>query len=163
MGHRDAGFLTLPEDGQLLLNPLGGQMTLKVRDAMTSGAFSIHDNVIPAGSPGPRPHRHRDHEETFYVLEGELTVRAGEQIVRAPVGSFVVIPRGTLHQPANLSPQPTRVLLIFSPGGMDQFFVEAAEGRHPLQARPSDPATLKRLEAFTAKYGYEFGEWPGEA
>jgi quercetin dioxygenase-like cupin family protein len=30
-------------------------------------------------SPGPRPHIYRHHEEAFYVLEGELTVRVGTQ------------------------------------------------------------------------------------
>jgi uncharacterized cupin superfamily protein len=49
-------------------------MVVKVRDEDTGGGYSVHDNTIPAGSPGPRPHIHRRHEEAFYVLEGELTV-----------------------------------------------------------------------------------------
>src|SRR5215213_8263671 len=57
----------------------GGRMVVKVRDEDTAGAYSIHDNTIPPGSPGPRPHIHRHHEEAFYVLEGELTVRVGPQ------------------------------------------------------------------------------------
>ena len=96
------------------------------------------------------------------MLEGELTVRAGEQTLQAPAGSFVVIPRGVVHQPSNPSNQPARVLLIFSPGGMDRFFIEAAEGRHPLQAKTTDPEVLERLQVFTEKYGYEFAEWPEE-
>ncbi|ABF46004.1 Protein with double-stranded beta-helix domain, Cupin related protein [Deinococcus geothermalis DSM 11300] len=154
--------LITPEEGLVLLNPIGGRMTLKVSDAATADAYSVHDNVLPAGSPGPRPHLHRHHEETFYVLEGELTVRAGEQTLQAPAGSFVVIPRGVVHQPSNPSNQPARVLLIFSPGGMDRFFIEAAEGRHPLQAKTTDPEVLERLQVFTEKYGYEFAEWPEE-
>ena len=54
------------------------------------------------------------------------------------------------------------MLLIFSPAGMDRFFEEAAEGRMPLQAVPDDPVVLKRLEAFTEKYDYEFAEFPQE-
>jgi hypothetical protein len=41
---------------------------------------------------------------------------------------------------------------------MNRFFEEAAEGRMPLQAAPTDPAVLEKLEAFTEKYGYEFAE-----
>src|SRR5215204_6153193 len=137
-----------------------GGLVVKVRDEDTGGAYSILDNVIPAGSPGPLPHLHRDHEETFYVLEGELTVRSGTRKITAPAGSFVVIPRGVVRQPSNPGTEPTRVLLIFSPGGMDHFFEEAAEGRMPLQAVPTDPAVQEKLTAFTRKYGYEFAELP---
>ena len=65
----------------------------------------------------PRPHIHRDHEEAFYVLEGELTVRVGPRTITAPAGSFVVVPRGVVHQPSNPGAQPTRFLLIFLPDG----------------------------------------------
>ena len=150
------GLFVRPDEGKALPNPIGGRMMLKVRDGDTGGSFSVHDNIIPAGSPGPLPHLHRNHEETFYVLEGELTVRVGERRITAPVGSFVVIPRGVVHQPSNPGTEPTRVLLIFSPSGMEHFFEEAAEGRIPLQAVPTDPDVLERREAFVRKYGYEF-------
>jgi quercetin dioxygenase-like cupin family protein len=154
------GLFVGPEDGEVLVNPIGGRMATKLRDEHTAGSFSVHDNTIPAGSPGPRPHIHRAHEETFYVVEGELTVRVGPRTIKAPAGSFVVVPRGVVHQPSNPSEEPARVLLIFSPAGMDRFFVEAAEGRMPLQAAPADPAVEERLAAFTERYGYEFAEFP---
>jgi quercetin dioxygenase-like cupin family protein len=149
-----------PDDGKDLANPIGGRMVVKVRDEDTGGAYSVYDNTIPPGSPGPRPHLHLNHEETFYVLEGELTVRVGQRTMTAPAGSFVVVPRGVAHQPSNPGTQPTRVLLIFSPAGMDRFFEEAAEERMPLAAVPEDPMVLERLEAFTEKYDYEFAELP---
>jgi quercetin dioxygenase-like cupin family protein len=151
-----------PADGKVLPNPIGGRMMVKVRDEDTNGAYSIHDNTIPPGSPGPRPHLHRNHEEAFYVLEGELTVRGEARTIAAPAGSVVVVPRGVVHQPSNPRPEPTRVLLIFSPAGMDRFFEEAAERRMPLQAVPTDPAILEELAKFTEKYGYEFAEFPLE-
>ena len=154
------GIFIGPAEGKDLTNPIGGGMGVKVRDGHTAGSYSVYDNTIPPGSPGPRPHLHRRHEEAFYVLEGELTVRVGPRKIVAPAGSFVVVPRGVVHQPSNPGTEPTRVLLVFSPGGMDRFFEEAAEGRMPLQAVPSDPAVLERLEAFTERYGYEFAELP---
>ena len=153
------GLYVGPEEGKVLPNPIGGRMVVKVRDGDTGGSFSVHDNVIPAGSPGPLPHLHRNHEETFYVLEGELTVRVGDRRITAPEGSFVVIPRGVVHQPSNPGTEPTRVLLIFSPSGMERFFEEAAEGRIPLQAVPEDPNVLANRDAFAAKYGYEFADF----
>src|SRR5215212_6794027 len=162
MGMRteNEGILVGPDDGKALPNPIGGRMVVKVRDEDTGGGYSIHDNTIPPGSPGPRPHIHRYHEEAFHVLDGELTGRVGTRKITAPAGSFVVVPRGVVHQPSNPGTEPTRVLLIFSPAGMDRFFEEAAEGRMPLQPVPDDPVVLKRLEAFTEKYGYEFAEFP---
>ena len=159
-GTGDGGLFVGPHDGKELPNPIGGRMVVKVRDEDTGGAYSIHDNTIPPGSQGPRPHIHRRHEETFYVLEGELAVRVGSRTITAPAGSFVVVPRGEVHQPSNPRPEPTRVLLMFSPAGMDRFFQEAAERRMPLQAAPTDPEVLEELAAFTEAYGYEFAEFP---
>jgi quercetin dioxygenase-like cupin family protein len=79
MGTGDGSLFVGPHDGKELPNPIGGRMVVKVRDEDTAGAYSIHDNSIPPDSPGPRPHIHRHHEEAFYVLEGELTVRVGPQ------------------------------------------------------------------------------------
>jgi mannose-6-phosphate isomerase-like protein (cupin superfamily) len=92
-------------------------------------------NARPA--PIPARHLHLNHEEPFCVLEGELRVRVGSRTFSAPSGSFMVMPRGVVHQPSNPGTQPTRVLLMFSPAGMDRFFEEAAEGRMPLQMIPT--------------------------
>jgi oxalate decarboxylase/phosphoglucose isomerase-like protein (cupin superfamily) len=78
------------------------------------------------------------------------------------LSSFVVVPRGVVHQPSNPGTQPTRVLLVFSPAGMDHFFEEAAEERMPLASVPEDPAILERLRDFTERYDYEFAELPPE-
>jgi mannose-6-phosphate isomerase-like protein (cupin superfamily) len=77
MRNEEEGIFVGPGDGRDLTNPIGGAMVVTVRDEYTAGAYSIHDNTIPPGSPGPRPHLHRHYEEAFYVLEGELTVRVG--------------------------------------------------------------------------------------
>ncbi len=163
MRSEDEGIFIGPADGKDLTNPIGGAMVVKLRDEHTAGAYSVHDNTIPPGSPGPRPHIHRRHEETFYVLEGELTIRVGSRKIVAPAGSFVVVPRGVVHQPSNPGTQPTKVLIIFSPEGMDSFFEEAAEERMPLAAVPEDPTILERLRDFTERYDYEFAELPPEA
>jgi quercetin dioxygenase-like cupin family protein len=164
MGMRteNEGILVGPDDGKALPNPIGGRMVVKVRDEDTGGGYSVHDNTIPPGSPGPRPHIHRYHDEAFYVVEGELTVRVGPRRITAPAGSFVVVPRGAVHQPSNPGTEPARVLLIFSPAGMDRFFEEVAEDRIPLQVAPADPEVREKLAAFTDKYGYEFAELPPE-
>ena len=119
MQTEEAGIFVGPDEGDALINPIGGQMVAKVRDRYTAGAYSVHDNIIPAGSPGPRPHLHRHHEEAFYVLEGQLTVRVGPRTIEAPVGSFVIVPRSVVHQPSNPGTEPTGSCFLLSlPGGM---------------------------------------------
>ena len=71
-----------------------------------------------------------------------------------------MIPRGVVHQPSNQGTEPTRVLLIFSPAGMEHFLEKAADGRIPLQTVPTDLDVLERGAAFTEKCGYEFAEFP---
>jgi mannose-6-phosphate isomerase-like protein (cupin superfamily) len=162
MGTEDGGIFVGPADGKDLTNPIGGGWSS--RSATRIPPVPTRSTTTPSrpALPDPAPISTHRHEEAFYVLEGELTVRVGQRKIVAPVGSFVVVPRGMVHQPSNPGPLPTRVLLVFSPSGMDRFFEEAAEGRMPLAAVPSDPVVLKRLEAFTEKYGYEFAELPAE-
>jgi quercetin dioxygenase-like cupin family protein len=73
-------------------------MIRKVSDQDTGGAYSLFENWMPPQSPGPLPHIHFLHDEVFYVLEGELTVRVGRQTLSAPVGSFVLVPHGVVHR-----------------------------------------------------------------
>ena len=44
-----------PDEGKALPNLIGGRMVVKLRDGDACGSFSVHDNVIPAGSPVPCP------------------------------------------------------------------------------------------------------------
>lgn len=155
-----SGRFVGPGDGSVLNNPVGGQIARKASDEDTGGAYTLFENTMPPRSPGPRPHIHHRHDEAFYVLEGELTVRVGARTITAPAGSFVLVPRGEIHQPANPGEQQARFLLIFSPGGMDQFFADAAARRVPLQAPSADPAALKALADFSATYHFELAEFP---
>ncbi len=160
MTAEDRSLFVGPNDGKVLMNPIGGRMVIKAFDQDTGGSYSLHENILPARSPGPLPHIHRNHEESFYVLEGELTMRVGVRTITAPAGSFLVVPRGVVHQPSNPGAQPARVLLIFSPAGMDGFFAEAAERRIPLQLSPANPVAQELPADFAQKYGFEFVEFP---
>jgi quercetin dioxygenase-like cupin family protein len=158
MSNEPGRCLIGPDDGKVISNPIGGRMVIKLTDGDTNGAYSIHHNVIPAHSPGPRPHVHRYHDEVFYVLDGEITVQIGSQTIKAPTGSFVLVPRGESHQPSNPNEHPATVLLFFSPSGMGNFFSEVAERRLPLQKKPTDTEIAAELHEFTQHYGYEFSD-----
>jgi mannose-6-phosphate isomerase-like protein (cupin superfamily) len=70
--------------------------TLKAAAAQTAGAYSMED-LAPRGSGTPL-HRHREDDEEFYILAGDLTFYLGnDQPIQASAGSFVHIPGGTVH------------------------------------------------------------------
>jgi mannose-6-phosphate isomerase-like protein (cupin superfamily) len=74
-----------------------------------------------AGGPSGPPrfiapmHLHHNDDEAWYVLEGALCVRAGDQDVQASAGSAVFVPRGTPHTYWNPGPGLLRYLLVMTP------------------------------------------------
>jgi mannose-6-phosphate isomerase-like protein (cupin superfamily) len=59
-------------------------------------------------------HIHHDDDEAWYVLEGALTVRVGDEDVHVAAGSGVLVPRGIVHTYWNPAPEPTRYLLVMT-------------------------------------------------
>jgi mannose-6-phosphate isomerase-like protein (cupin superfamily) len=94
--------------------PLSGRVMGSINDA-----FVIAEWRDPGGPVGPPrliapPHLHRLDDEAWYVLEGTLFVRVGEEVVEARAGSAVFVPRGTPHTYWNPGPEPVRYLLVMT-------------------------------------------------
>ncbi len=150
--------------------PNGYERRIKVDAAATGGAYGLMEFTSPAGAKGPLPHVHHLAEEAFYLLEGEATIQYADQTVHASVGSFVLIPRGIVHTHSNPGTTPNRYLEIFSPAGMEEYFVEreALGGTSPAAIRAAfegpdaDPALQDKLTALSAKYDMERRPLPGE-
>ena len=102
--------------------------------ASSDGALGIIDMRARPGVVVP-DHVHRDAEELFYVLEGELVVRIGDRDESVRSGDLVVVPRGTVHAHRNDADIPTRWLTLFSPAGTEGYFAERA---HLGGAAPAD-------------------------
>jgi quercetin dioxygenase-like cupin family protein len=127
-----------PGEGRTIQGPAGGPLTFKVRAEDTDGTLTVFENVIAPGD-GPPAHFHEAQDESWYVLEGELRFKLGDEMRSAPAGSFVFVPRGTVHCFQNVGDGPARILVIFNPAGMEPFFDRFAE----LPA--FDPAAFARL------------------
>ena len=77
--------------------------------------------TMAPGREGPEAHVHRDEDDIFYVLDGELTFDVGDgEEVRAPAGTLVLVPPGVRHTFANRTPDPVRLLNIHAPAGFDR-------------------------------------------
>lgn len=113
MGGRLAIMVSGPNDGYAL-DVLGAEMN--VRSTGRPGEMFFAEHPVPAGYEVPL-HVHRDEDELFYILEGEITLRSAESECVAAAGSFVHLPRGIAHGFANRTARPARMLVVASADG----------------------------------------------
>lgn len=116
-----------PGEGTSIRGPVGGPLVFLARGAETGGALTAFENVIAPGN-GPPLHVHAVENEAWYVIDGTLRFRMGDEVTDAPAGSFVFVPHGMAHALTNPGDTPARVLVLLLPsGGMERFFETYAE------------------------------------
>lgn len=119
--------------------PAGETVTLLADGEHTDGQYDFMVTTVEPG-PGVAPlHVHHHHDEAFYVLEGELEVRLGEEITLLPEGSFVQMPRGVPHTWRNASSESSQFICIFAPGNHVGVLKDLAE----LDVSDADPDPAK--------------------
>jgi len=128
-------------------------MTVKASDASTGGGLTAIEVVTPPGGSAPWHVHHRE-DEIFYVLEGDVLFKCGEELFQAKAGAFVFLPRDIPHSYKTLGETHARWLLLTTPAGAEGFFIEAGvatleEGAQP---QPVDP---QKMRAIAARYGLE--------
>lgn len=150
MFHRAAGR------GRTYWGP-GDMYTFLVTGEESGGAYFAMEGLVPAGG-GPPLHIHRNETETFYVLEGQCTFQLGEETVVAGPGDFVNIPIGMVHNFHNYGPEMVKIILTFTPAGIDKFFEETLEPvLDPTQPCPDNVSeVVARYAAASPRYGIEF-------
>ena len=135
---------------------LGTPTWLRATAAQTGGALGLIEEVLPPGFESPY-HVHRVEDESFYVLEGEMTFVHGapgeEESLRAGPGAFVFLPRGIPHGFRAEGPTPARVLVLVTPGGFEGFV--ATLSRPAAAPPPSGPPDPGPLVALAAQYQVE--------
>ena len=130
---------------------LGGLYAVRVAASETGGEVTIMEMTLPAGM-GPPPHTHPG-GESVHVLEGRIRYHIDGESYEGGPGSSFHVPEGTLE---NFEPlELTRVLTIYTPGGIEEFFAEAGEpaARWELPPAPTEPPDIERLAALGEKYG----------
>ncbi|NJN43326.1 MAG: cupin domain-containing protein [Anaerolineae bacterium] len=136
----------LPPKAGETWSALGVTLTYKLIGAETDGQWLVLEYSAPPNFPGPPPHWHKITTELFYVLEGTLSFRVGEQTLNAGPGGFAYVPPGTVHGFSNPTDAPARYLLITSPAGLENYFIELAEMvKNEPQWPPKDMMKLRNL------------------
>ena len=114
----------------------------------TGGAFCLVVDYPPPGWSLPA-HRHRNESETIFIVEGSFTMVVDGTSSQLSVGEAIHIPRGVIHSSANTGQQIGRRVVLFSPAGMERFFVDAGT---------PTPRDIDRASAFATaiRHGWEF-------
>lgn len=137
-----------PGTGKKLAVP-GGVITILLSGEDTGGMFALLESGTEPGA-GPPLHMHHREDETFAVLEGEFEIQVDKEVVRATPGAVVFAPKGLTHRFQNVSATPGRMLISLTPGGFENFFVEAD------QIPPEGRRDPERLAAVAKRYELEF-------
>lgn len=137
-------LLAKPDEGRL---PAGTPHLFKAQAAETGGRFDFM-TASYAPMTGPPLHLHREQDDSFYVLEGILTVKVGDDVFDIETGDFLCIPPGTPHSFDNLHNGGRAVLAlnVMTPGGFFPMFDEM--GR-----QEDGPDLAERMSQVTEKYG----------
>ena len=121
----------------------------------TDGRYAMWEAVVPPGG-GPPPHIHSREEESFYVLEGEISFQIGEERLVARPGTFANMPVGSLHSFKNETGKPAKMLISVAPAGLEEMFFEVGQ---PVPAGETPPLPTKqdieKLLTVAPRYGIE--------
>jgi quercetin dioxygenase-like cupin family protein len=106
----------------------------------------IECEVQPGGEV--QLHLHRSHSDSFYMLDGELEFRTGDEVVSATPGTFVLSSPGVVHSFRNIGTEPARLLNLHTPGGFVEYRRELV-ALHEQGIEPDD-AFFERHDIFDA-------------
>ena len=130
MSESDAREQRATAPGGIILGPGEGRtipgtdaITLIVTSDQTGGSVGVFEDISSPGD-GPPRHVHYGSDELFYVLEGEFLFLVGERQEQVSAGTYVFVPRGTVHAYKVLGTERGRLLSAFIPGGEEGAFEE---------------------------------------
>ena len=149
-----------PESGEKIWIT-GDTVIIRATSAETGGAYTMIEAIASPGN-GPPPHIHKNEDETLYVIDGDFEILNGEHIMRAKPGALAFVPRGTIHRFRCVGDRTGRMLLVYTPGGIEGFFREAGmQAVGDSSAPPVDSTEIARTDKAGRRYGLEVVGWDG--
>ncbi|WP_433172860.1 cupin domain-containing protein [Actinoallomurus sp. CA-150999] len=130
---------------------MGEQGRFLLRKEDTGGLYTFMEITTPPDG-GPPLHIHDTEDEAFFVTEGKYEIRVDGELHVATPGTLAYGPRGVAHQFRNISDAPSRMLVIVTPGGVEDFFIGLSEllrdGRRPEWEEMVAHATKHNVRGF---------------
>jgi quercetin dioxygenase-like cupin family protein len=135
----------------------GWLLTFLATGQDTQGQFALQEQVGRKGNVPP-PHIHHREDETFYVLEGEMTFSIGDQTIKATPGTMVFAPRDVAHS-FTIDSEEVRILVMNTPAGIEEFFRECSVPATSMTLPPPTEVSygeIEKMMSLAPKYGFEF-------
>jgi quercetin dioxygenase-like cupin family protein len=148
-----------PEDGDARWF-LGNLAVVKLTGEETDGQFSLVEALAAKGDMPPL-HVHHTDDETFLVVDGEMSMYVGDAVLRGGPGSIFFAPRGVPHA-YRIESDTARWRVISSPPAFAEFVLETSVPAKALTL-PTEPPALSpdELAGIAARYGIEILGPPG--
>jgi quercetin dioxygenase-like cupin family protein len=131
----------------------GALFTIKGRRAETSGAIGLVEANFWEGMGTPLHVHHRE-DEAFYVLDGRIRFRLGEEDFVAGPGDFVFGPRERPHCFKVLEGGAS-ALVLMTPAGLEHMFVEGGVPAVDPARPPSREYDIEQVKELARKYGFD--------
>jgi quercetin dioxygenase-like cupin family protein len=145
-GEAAAAASSGPGEGERLWF-LGTLATIKLPGEATDGRFSLIEFLFPQHASPPL-HTHPQ-DESYFVLEGRLTIQAGDRRFGLEAGAAAVVPSGVPHT-FRVDTATARVLVLSTPAGIERMVRDGAVPATtptlpPPDARRPAPDELNRI------------------
>lgn len=134
----------------------GWLLTFLATGEDTQGRFALIEAVTRKGNTPP-PHIHHREDESFYILEGEITASIGGQTIKGTPGTLIFGPRNVAHSFEILS-EEVRMLILLTPAGLEGYFKECSVPAPTMTLPPPAEVPygdIQKLIAVAQKYGIE--------
>ena len=137
----------------------GSLLHWPLTSAETDGTLAVGHAVVRPGGEPPL-HVHAREDETFYVVDGQITFQRGGERIEAGAGDTVFMPRGVQHGFAVIT-ETASLLQVFTPGGLEEAFRSLSQPAPagelpPAPDGPPPPEAVDAMTARFAEYGVEF-------
>jgi quercetin dioxygenase-like cupin family protein len=104
---------------------------------------TVIELTIPSGGSPPL-HIHKNLDDSFLLLDGEILVKCGDRRIVARPGSYVVLPAGIEHTFRVTSPNPARLLLVHAADDFLDFIEAVGTPTQDLRVPPPGAYDLSR-------------------
>jgi len=101
-----------------------GRFLLRKED--TGGLYSFYQ-ITTSPNSGPPLHVHETSDEAFFVNKGSYEFEVGGVTEVINAGTVIYGPRGVPHRFLNIGKEPGELLVVATPGGVENFFIGLAE------------------------------------
>jgi quercetin dioxygenase-like cupin family protein len=145
----DSGTI-VSHDETSVLYAFGEEVTIYLDGKRAGGKLTMWTEVTPPGG-GPPPHYHLNEDETFHVLQGRVAFLLNEAWNEVGPGGTAFMPRSVIHTFKNVGGEPSRMLIMTMPSGIEKFFARCA-AEFAKQGEPD----MSQIIAIGAEHGIHF-------